>query len=177
MVVLACASLLFACDRKEPFVTAVAELGDVRDFIPAVGVVESPYRLEVISEIAGRVVEVLVSPNARVSAGTPLLRIRPDKLELDLDEAVANYSASVAVVSEAQARLAQAERDLKNREFLADRGFISASALGQSQTAAQVAATALARAVAESRSASVRVGAARKSLADVTIVAPRYGVD
>lgn len=161
--------------RTIEYETVEAELGDVRDVIPAVGTVKPETQIEVRADAPGRVVAVLVEANGRVVAGQVMARIKPDRLALDVDGARAEKAAADAGVREAAARAEQAERFLASRRRLSESGFISPAGLSQAEGDVRNAAASLDRAKAEVARATARLGAATDLLGDVLIRAPTNG--
>lgn len=86
------------------------------------------YVVRMASEVAGRVVEVGVTDNARVTAGQVLFRIDPQPYEIAVAEAEARLErigqgigASTQAVESAQARLVKAQADRENVRAQAQR--------------------------------------------------------
>lgn len=169
---------LAACAEKAAsrYELSVAEVGDVRDVVPATGTLKSETQVEIASEIPGRIIDVAVQPNDAVRRGQILARIRPDRLRLDLEGARAESVASRAAVVEARARAAQVERHLANQEKLAQGGFISPAALDQAKADVDAARAAVARSEAEANRAAIAVRTAEHGLSEVVIRAPIDGV-
>lgn len=167
--------LLSSCGRSPAFETVVAEIGDVRDVVPAVGTVRALSQIEVRAEASGRVIEVLARANDRVRAGQPLARIKPERLALSVEAAEAELRSAEAATNEARARAEQANRNLANRRVLADRDFISPAALNDAEAAARAANAAVRRVEADQARAAVQVRSARGSLSDVIIRSPADG--
>lgn len=157
------------------FTTAIAEIGDVRDVVPAVGRIGALTEVEVRAEVDGRITDVFVDANAPVSRGQVLARIRTDRVSLKAEAAEAELAAASAAVSEANARLERAEQNLRNRRVLADRGFISINALNDVEGEASAARAASDRARAEQSRAQIELRAARSELEDILIRAPVDG--
>jgi len=107
----------------------------------------------VSSDVAGRIVEVMVGENQSVTAGEALFRVDPEPYRIALDQAEAALaSARLAAEQQrtayvtAQTRLTATEGvlDLSQREYerqkaLADKGITSASALDNARLAVQSA--------------------------------------
>lgn len=86
------------------------------------------YVVRMASEVAGRVLEVGVSDNARVTAGQVLFRIDPQPYEIAVSEAQAGLErigqtigASTQEVESAQAKLVRAQADRENVRAQVDR--------------------------------------------------------
>jgi len=153
-----------------------AEVGDVRDVVPATGTLKAESQVAVASELPGRVVQVLVEANDVVRRGQVLARVKPDRLALDLEGARAEAAASQAALVEARARASQVERHLANQTKLSQSGFISPAALGQAQADMDAARASVTRAQADAERAAVRVRSAGQSLSEVEVRAPMDGV-
>ena len=79
---------LSGCDgRIDPgsgsggYVTAPAEIGDIRDIVPAVGPVRAASEIEIGAEVTGRILELHADFNDPVNAGDLLARIDPAPFE------------------------------------------------------------------------------------------------
>jgi HlyD family secretion protein len=155
---------------------SVAEIGDVRDVVPATGTLKPESQVAIAPELPGRIIDVAVQPNDTVRRGDVLARMRPERLQLDLDGARAESVASRASVVEARARAAQVERHLANQEKLAQGGFISPAALDQAKADVDAARAAVARSEAEADRAAIAVRAAQHGLSEVVIRAPIDGI-
>ena len=86
------------------------------------------YVVRMASEVAGRVLEVGVTDNARVTAGQVLFRIDPQPYEIAVSEAEARLErigqgigASTQAVESAQAKLVKAQADRQNVRAQAER--------------------------------------------------------
>lgn len=169
--------VLAACGSRpdDAYETSEVAIGDVRDVVPAVGSVRATSQIEVRADTPGRVIAVLVEPNASVRAGDVLARIQPDRLSLDVDAARAEQAAAQASVREAQARAEQAQRMLSSRQTLASQGFISAAGLSQAEGEARAARASVERAQADAARAATRLRSATGVLGDVLIRAPSDG--
>lgn len=168
--------LLSSCARSAgTYETAEAEIGDVRDAVPAVGTIHPASQVEVRADVGGRVSTVSAVSNAQVRRGDVLATIEPDRLTIDLEAARAEQEAAAASVRETEARLQLAERHVSSRRSLAENGFISDAALSQAEGEARAARASLDRALAEEVRADARVRAASGVLGDVQIRAPIDG--
>jgi len=170
--------VLAGCTGKPPARYAVveAQVGDVRDVIPATGTLKAERQVAVGAEMAGQVVEVLVEANDVVRRGQVLARVKPDQRSLDVQGAEAEAAAARGALGEARARAAQVERHLSNQRRLSESGFISPAALAQAQTEFDAARASVERTQADVARAGVRIRAARQSLSEVEIRAPIDGV-
>lgn len=153
-----------------------AQIGDVRDVVPATGTLKAERQVEVGSETSGRVVDVLVEANEVVRRGQVLARVRPDRLALDLEGARAEVAAAQAALVQERARAVQVERRFANQTKLSESGFISPAALGQAESEADAARASVDRAEADVSRAAIRVRSAEQSLSELEIRAPIDGV-
>lgn len=155
--------------------TQRAEIGDVRDVVPAIGVVEALTTVEVVADIPGRVETVLVEPNQSVVRGQPLARIDAGSLSYELQEAGTAVSAAEAALAEIRVRSEQAQRQLGDRRRLVERGLYSPAAARNAEDEARQRLAAVRRAQSELDAARVRAANARSRLGKVVIRAPQDG--
>ena len=106
---------LSGCDgRIDPgsgsggYVTAPAEIGDIRDIVPAVGPVRAASEIEIGAEVTGRILELHADFNDPVNAGDLLARIDPAPFESAAAQARAQLAARDASARSASARLDEA---------------------------------------------------------------------
>jgi multidrug resistance efflux pump len=130
------------------------------------------YVVRMAPDVAGRVIEVNVSDNARVEAGQVLFRIDPRPYEIAVAEAQAQVEqsgqtigASTAAVESAQAKVAQATADLENVQLqsqrtleLVKRKVLARSKGDEAKSALDAAKAALAGAEAELSKAREELG-------------------
>lgn len=122
------ACLLTACDVPEGagaprgqsgYVTRPAEIGDIREIIPAVGPVRAATEVEIGAEVTGRILEIHADFNDPVSAGDLLARIDPAPFESAVAQAQAVLAAREAAVRSAAASLDDARAQAARLERLA----------------------------------------------------------
>lgn len=124
-----CLSLALAtgCDidpRSEPgrsgaYITEPAEIGDIREIIPAVGPVRAATEVEIGAEVTGRILEIHADFNDPVSAGDLLAQIDPAPFESAVAQARAQLSAREAAARSAAANLDDARAQAARLERLA----------------------------------------------------------
>ncbi|MGH0035144.1 MAG: efflux RND transporter periplasmic adaptor subunit [Myxococcota bacterium] len=169
-LVVAAATLGVACGGGEEaaevaaprVVVAPVATRDLDERILASGELLAVHQAEIAAEIDGRVTELLVEEGDPVSEGTPLLRIDPERRELELADA----RAQVAEVSSTRS---EAAREHGRIQKLEARGAASASQLDAAETALQAASSRL-------QAAEARLGVAERALRDATVTAPFAGV-
>jgi len=127
----------------------------------ATGTVEAVRQGTLGSQVAGRVIEVLVRNGDAVRAGQPLLRI-------DASEALDAVTASTALAAGAESRLATARADYERARQLRAKEYISEAAM-------QRAESALRTAEAEAHSSAAQAAAARTRAGWYTVSAPYAG--
>lgn len=120
------ATALSACTPEaiDPgvYYTVQAEVGDIRDIVPAVGEVRSASVVEVGAEVTGRVVEVAVDFNDEVRRGDLLARIDPAPFEAALSQARAQLAIAQAEAAAAAANLEAGQAELSRATRLASSG-------------------------------------------------------
>lgn len=147
------------------FITALAEVGDVRDVVPATGSLIGQGQVEIRATQEGVIADVYVAEGERVRAGQLLARLDAPSVAPARDEASAGSVASQAAVQQARLALAKAEADRDRRKVLVERGFVSGVALDAANSDVAQARAALARSQAEAGVAQARV---RRSQAEAT---------
>lgn len=140
---------------------AVAEVGTVPDLLVVTGTIAPLDRAELVPDITGRVVEVLVDRGATVAAGDPLVRLDTRHAELSVREARANLGAL-----QAQQRLAD-DTCRKSKDLLEKGAITRAEYDRDAATCAQSRQSVAA--------ASARVAMAGQTLTDGLIRAPFAG--
>ncbi|ERN40089.1 RND family efflux transporter, MFP subunit [Rubidibacter lacunae KORDI 51-2] len=88
----------------------------VRETSEFVGLLEASERVNLSPRIEGRVVEILVNEGDRVSAGTPIIQLRPDRNQAEVDAAIANASIQQSALNGAQAEVRVVEANVASRQ-------------------------------------------------------------
>ncbi|PSP17010.1 MAG: efflux RND transporter periplasmic adaptor subunit [Cyanobacteria bacterium QS_8_64_29] len=155
-------------------------------------------------ETSGRVTQILVSEGERVSAGTPILELSPEKSQAELNSALARVNAARAARNQARAQLQQARAERKStaadlelaqseferNRFLASEGALPEQSLDRAERDHQAARAnleaarerinsaqkRLAQARAELEQAHAQAQSAREDLQDTQVTAPIDGV-
>lgn len=138
--VMGLACLLVACGREDagfelaapPVAVAPVEVVDLVDRIEATGQLIARDQARIAAEIAGRITEILADEGSAVEMGAAVLRIDPERRELEL----ANVQARRV---EAQATLRKRERELRRIHQLHKRQVASRAQLDQAQTELELA--------------------------------------
>lgn len=176
-----------------------AQVRDVRRQVDVVGTLAAREEAVISAEVAGRVSRLVHDLGDRVTAGTPLLELDPEKLQYRaegqraaLDQARARYGATtdgtlpplerVPAVVSTGAQLADAQQQLERAKNLASRNLLSRSDLETAQTRYDTAKAAHDQALSsarqlradiEAQSSSLRL--AQRELRDAVIRAPFDG--
>lgn len=186
-----------------PVTLQTTKLASIQDTSTFVGSLESQSSVALKPEITGRISEILVQSGDRVTAGTPVVQLRPDKRQAEVAGELAQVSSARANRNNAQAELQalEAERaanvaevELQNDEYrriseLVREGALSQQRLDQVQRdrnravallnainkRIQAEQANLAQADAELRTAQANANLASEQLQDTTIVAPFTG--
>jgi len=158
-------SLLSACSDAAPPVPLppLAELVrveafEVEDRIESTGELSAVERATIAAEVGGRITEILRDEGDAVEADEILLRIDPEKRELELDNVRAR-------LSEASAASREAKREQRRISQLHERGAASEAQL-------DAASTALESAQSRRRAAKAQLGEAERALRDAEVQAP-----
>src|SRR5205085_2837557 len=170
-----------------------AQVRDVRRQVDLVGTLAAKEEVVVSAEVAGRVAKLVHDLGDRVSEGTPLIELDPEKLQYraegqraTLDQARARYGASgdgelppldkVPTVVSTAAQLEAARQQLDRAKNLSSRSLVSQSDLELAQTRfdtakaahdASLASARQLRADIEAQSSSLRL--AQRELRDAVI--------
>lgn len=152
--------------------TQIAEVNIASEFV---GALEAEDRVMLRPEVEGRITQIFVEDGDRVSAGTPVLQLNPERSQAVVTGAIADIEAARASRNTTQAELlaAQADRDsaiaeqtLQDTEYTRAQGLVEEGALAQ-QSLDQITRSRDA-AAAERRAAERRIQAAQASLEEST---------
>ncbi|TVP75112.1 MAG: efflux RND transporter periplasmic adaptor subunit [Gemmatimonadales bacterium] len=150
---------------------------DLVSTITATGNVRARRKVNISSDVMGRVIELNVEEGDEVEAGSVLLRIDPSQTEAAVSRARAQLAQARAQTAQQRASLVQAEREANRIRALRDRGddLVSTQAVEEAETQVEVQQALL-------ESAEHGVDQAQASLAEVedqlsrtTIIAPISG--
>ena len=191
---LAVAAILYFALRPTPrtyeYVSATVDRGEVVRRVTASGKLRALNTIKVGAEVSGQITRVYVDFNSPVRAGQVLAEIDPTRLNARVQQAraqVASAQASLALAEASGAR-AQSEIGIQEREFsrrsqLAERGFLSKSALDGASSVLSSARANIRTTAAQAASARAQISLANAELSSAlldlsrtTIVAPASGV-
>ena len=193
-LVLALAAILYFVLRPTPrtyeYVSVAVDRGEVVRRVTASGKLRALNTIKVGAEVSGQITRVFVDFNTPVTAGQVLAEIDPTRLNARVQQAraqVASAQASLALADASGAR-AQSEIGIQEREFsrraqLAERGFLSKSALDGASSVLSAARANIRTTAAQAASARAQISQANAELSSAlldlsrtTIVAPASGV-
>ncbi|MDP6980865.1 MAG: efflux RND transporter periplasmic adaptor subunit [Myxococcota bacterium] len=135
---------------------------DLEERIESTGELRAVERATIAAEIGGRVTEVLRDESDAVEADEVLLRIDPEKRELELANARAQLSEATASVNEAR-------REQRRIAQLHERGATSEALLDAANTTLESARSRL-------RAVEAQLGVAERALRDAEVRAPFAGL-
>jgi HlyD family secretion protein len=142
------------------YATAEVKRGTLSVTVSATGNLAPTNKVDVGSELSGLVEEVMVDVNDRVVRGQPIALLDPSRLDDAITRAQAALTASQAQVAQARATVSEAQASL-NR--LREVSRLSGGRV-PAKTEMESAEAALARAIANQRSAEANVVSARAQL-------------
>lgn len=155
--------------------TETVQSASVRVSSEFVGSLEAQERVMLRSEVEGQIIQVLVENGDRVTAGTPLLQLSPDRPQAVVSGAIADIEIARASRSTAEAELLEAEanrdraiaeKNLQETEYSRIQKLVEEGALAQ-QSLDQVTRNREA-AIAELRASERRIQAAQANLIETT---------
>jgi HlyD family secretion protein len=188
------AAILYFALRPTPrtyeYVSAPVDQGEVISRVTASGKLRALNTIKVGAEVSGQITRVFVDFNSPVKAGQVLAEIDPTRVNARVQQARAQVASAQAALAlaEASGARAQSEISIQEREFsrrvqLAERGFLSKSALDNASSVLSAAranirttAAQAASARAQIAQANAELSSAQLDLSRTTIVAPASGV-
>jgi membrane fusion protein (multidrug efflux system) len=164
------ALVAFGCAKQEkqaeslsrPVALERVSVATIEEHIEGSGELQAKDRAQLASQVDGVVTELAVDEGDRVEAGAVLLAVDPEKRAL----AVANVRA---MKRDAEATLADAERDAARVRSLHESGIASDSALDKGETG-------LSRARSRVEATGAELGVAERALRDASVRAPFAGL-
>ena len=158
------------------YTTAELTKGELRRTVTASGTL-SPVEISTVgSQVSGRVTEVLVDYNDRVTAGQVLARLDPELVKTQRTQATARLRSAQADLSRAKATADNAKIAFTRTEGLVPSGAVAAADVDAARAALRVAEAAVATAQAGIVEARAAVATTETNLTYTTIRAPIAGV-
>jgi len=150
--------------------------GDVRVTVTATGTLSALGAVDVGSEVSGRVQNVYVDYNQRVTKGQVLAEIDPVELKAAAAQASAQLAANRAGITTAQATLFETTQTLNRAQTQLQQGLVATKDLETAHAAHARAEAAVESAKANAALASANVSSAAWKLTKTKIVSPIDGV-
>ena len=158
------------------YVTEPATRGNLTVIVTATGSVQPTNKVDVSSELSGTIRKVLVDYNSPVKAGQVLATLDTDKLVATLNSSRAKLAAAQAKAAEAEVTVGEKERELARNKALASTQAVSARDHDQAKAAYDRAITSLASARADVDVAAADLDLGETNLAKASITSPINGV-
>lgn len=158
------------------YVTAEVTRGDLRVTVTATGTLSALGAVDVGSEVSGRVQNVYVDYNQRVTKGQVLAEIDPVELRAAAAQASAQLAANRAAIKTAEATLVEATQALTRAQTQAQQGLVAVKDLETANAAHARAEAALASAKANAALAGANLNSASWKVTKTKIVSPIDGV-
>lgn len=158
------------------YVTAEASQGDLTILVTATGRLQPLNKVDVGSEVSGRVDAVLVGNNDSVRQGQVLARLNTDEQKAKVLQMRAALEVAEAKVLQVQATLQESELKLQRCQSLAPQGFCSPQELETLQAVHARASADLASARAQVSQAKATLDLEQTRLAKAEIRSPIDGI-
>lgn len=158
------------------FTTAPVTTGDLTVTVTATGSIQPTEKVDVSSELSGRIRSVNVDYNSPVRTGDVLAELVTDNLDAAVASAEAKLAAANANVAKTQATIASTQSTLANKKVLVGRNVSSSQELIEAQAAYDGAVAAEAAAKADVQAATADLSLARTNLSKAKIRSPIDGV-
>ena len=163
-------------DVGQRYVTAPVTLGDVRVTVTATGTLSALGAVDVGSEVSGRVQNVYVDYNERVTQGQVLAEIDPVELKATSAQASAQVVANRAAIKTAEATLVEATQTLNRAHTQVEQGLVATKELEAANATHARAEAAVTSAKANAALAEASLNSAAWKLTKTKIVSPIDGV-
>ena len=180
VVLVGAVAVLSAAKRRQPSTEVRLEKIGRRDLtaiVTASGKIEPKKKVDVSSDITGRIVSLPVKEGDMVTRGEVVVRIDPAQYEAAVQQQEATLAGAQASATQAQANKDQAQRAYtRNRDIRAQNAeLVSQEALEQAETSNRIAAATLDAAQRQVDQARASLHEAQTNLAKTTITAPMSG--
>jgi HlyD family secretion protein len=149
---------------------------DIQVSVSATGTLKGRSTVEVGAEVSGRVTEVRVDYNDKVSKGQLLAVIDPERSQASVDESVARVRESDATIRQAKATLTEARQTRERAVLQAQQGLVSQKDVEASEAALERAEATLLSAQASATVARATLGSQRSLLDKTRIISPIDGI-
>jgi HlyD family secretion protein len=165
-----------ASTRGSDVRTEVTAARRIESWVRAPGKVQPVSKVQVSSNVMGRVIELAVKEGQRVAKGDLLLRLDDERYRSMVQQYRAAIQSGEAQVTLAEAEEREAKDNLARTEKLAPQGLASDQELIASRTRAQVSAARVKAALEEVSRAKAGLAQGEKDLRETVFLAPMPGV-
>jgi HlyD family secretion protein len=152
-----------------------AEKRTIVETITANGKIQPEKEVKITPDVSGEIVELTVKEGDRVEKGQLLLRIKPDVYISQRDRSIAAISSARARLAQAEAQYLQAELSFKRTQQLYDEQTISKSEFEQAEASYSVAKAEVDAAKFSVVSTEASLKEANEQLVKTSIYAPMTG--
>lgn len=163
-------------EGEPAFRTARAEQGDIRVAISATGTLNALSTVDVGSEVSGRLAEVLVDYNERVTRGQVIARIDPSTFQAQIEQSDAAIASARAGLETARATLRNAELEYQRLRALVDQKLVARGDVDRALSARDQARAQVAQSEAQVRQQEASAENSRLNLGRSVIRSPVDGV-
>jgi len=165
------------CGRRGPeFMTEPITRGDITTAVTATGTVNAVTTVNVGTQVSGRVKDIYVDYNSRVTKGEVIAQIDPALFEAQVAQARANLANAKANLDKAEATLVDARRTMDRYKELFARNLVARSDLDTAETNYATDAASVAAAKTQIDQAAAALALAETNLHYTKIVSPVNGV-
>lgn len=168
--------LLGSAQPAVRYVSEPAALGSLTVIVTATGSVQPTNKVEISSELSGRVSRVLVDYNSPVEPGQLLAELDAERLQAAIASARARLVAARARVAEAVATVEEQRGIYQRRRALAERQVVSAEDLAGARAAFDRSVASHAYALAEVEVAEAELAQQETDLSKARITSPIRGI-
>ena len=143
--------------------------------VTATGVIDPEVQVKVAPEVSGEIIYLPVKEGDQVSKGQVLVRINPEAMLAQLDEARAQISSAQAREAQSSASLMRAQQDLGRLQQLYDKKLATTQELEGAQAQVKIGRAELDAAGFQTQQVRAGLRRVQESLNKTTIVAPMSG--
>ena len=158
------------------FNTVQVSKGTIAAQVTANGTLSARGTVEVGAQVSGRVLELNVDFNDKVTKGQIIAKLDESVLKAQIDSAQAAYDLAVANLRKAQVTENDAKRQLARQKSLQEQQLVAGATVEQYEVSLETAQAQIVAAKAEISRASANLKQARTNLGYATIYSPVDGV-
>jgi len=158
------------------FETTTVDRGPITAKVTATGTLSALVTVQVGTQVSGRIDKILVDFNSTVKKGQVIAKIDPLLFQASLEQARANYAASVGNVFKLQARADDGKLQLERAQALFERKAIAQQDLDTARANSRAADGDLVAAKGNLQQAKASLHQAEVNLQYTTIISPTTGV-